>query len=222
MLEKIAMWGGIAGCILAIITIIAVLYIQGSIKRILNKDEIIFDSNFALKKQAIESAMNLIDKLEQDNSLVNSDEFKKQAKLCYNQMLCVTSNLKLVELFYSLTIEGTPASHLEYKQFKYACRKDIGFSTTKITTPKEVVEKPKAVKQPKIKDFDNLEREVFSMPGEEVFEEPKPKAKPVEQVTQPVRRPVNQQGVQQIGRPASNQTPTQRPTVQRRRTDIDF
>ena len=53
MLEKIAMWGGIAGIVVALVAIIVLFLTRANILDILDKDVILFDKNFELKKQAI-------------------------------------------------------------------------------------------------------------------------------------------------------------------------
>ena len=65
MIEKIAMWGGFAGVIVAIIAIVVLFLTRENILDILDKDVILFDKNFELKKQAIERAMLMADELEE-------------------------------------------------------------------------------------------------------------------------------------------------------------
>ncbi len=237
MLEEIAMCGGIAGCILAVIAIIAILVVKSDIKHMLDKDEILFDDNFALKKQAIENALNLVDKIEENPSIVNSEDFKQEAKVCYNQMLCVTSNLEIVENFKNLAILGYSATETEIKQFKYDCRKDIGLKTKKLK-----VEKVKAEKQPRVRpvkpvrpaSVDEFEREeIIPMPSNEpttpVQQQtdniviPKPSAIKPETIRNTPSRPMGTMGVKQVGRPT--QSPQSRtsagPANRLRRTDND-
>ena len=104
MIEKIAMWGGIAGIVVALFAIIILFLTRKNILDILQKDVILFDRNFELKKSAIEHSFRLIDRLEQDSAIIADPVFKQEAKDCYNELLCVVSDLKVAYIFYNLAI----------------------------------------------------------------------------------------------------------------------
>ena len=56
MLNSIAIWGGIVGMGVAVLALLLMVFTKKDIADIVNRDVILFDQNFALKKQAIEKA----------------------------------------------------------------------------------------------------------------------------------------------------------------------
>lgn len=140
MLEKIAMWGGVAGIVVALVAIIIMFLTRQNILDILDKDVILFDKNFELKKQAIERAMLMIDELEEKGSQIKMNlEFAENAKRTYNELLCVVSDVRVADEFYSLSVDKTvmPTSS-QYAHFKLVCRHDIGLSNKKAKLLKRV------------------------------------------------------------------------------------
>ena len=133
MLEKIAMWGGIAGIVVALVAIIVLFLTRANILDILDKDVILFDKNFELKKQAIETSMLMIDELdEKGEQLKSSFEFEERAKKIYNELLCVVSDARVADEFYNLTLDKTVAlSATSLAHYKLLCRRDIGLSNKK-------------------------------------------------------------------------------------------
>lgn len=130
MIETIAMWGGFAGIIVAVFAVIILYLTRKNILDILEKDVILFDKNFELKKSAINTAMNLVDQVEKfGNDIVYRPDFSEKAKNCYNDLLCVVNNLTLAEDFRKLAInpEGL-SSTAKIVEFKLACRRDIGLN----------------------------------------------------------------------------------------------
>lgn len=210
MLENIAMWGGVAGCAMAIIAIFAIIIIKTEIKNLLNKDNILFDKNFELKKEAIEEALNIVDELETNGEeIVQNPTFASRAKACYNNLLCVTSKMNIAETFYSLTIENVePATPVKIAKFKLACRKDIGLSSSGAKLVVRANAIMKSGYQPIEKS--NYSQQSFVQP--QPLQQPRPAqpVQPMAQPTQPVQRPVQpmQRPVQPAQRPAQ---PMQRP-----------
>lgn len=144
MLQQIAMWGGIAGIAVALFAIIILYLTRKNILDILNKDVILFDKNFELKKIAINNALKIIDELEQfGQSITLQRDFEEKAKSTYNDLLCVVSDVRVADEFYNLTLDkNTEITEIRFASFKLACRKDIGLSTkhakiVKRTTNKE-------------------------------------------------------------------------------------
>ena len=133
MLEKIAMWGGIAGIVVALVAIIVLFLTRQNILDILDKDVILFDKNFELKKQAIERAMLMIDELEEKGTQTKSNlEFAENAKKTYNELLCVVSDVRVADEFYSLVVDkASMPTSAQYAHFKLVCRHDIGLSNKK-------------------------------------------------------------------------------------------
>ena len=133
MLEKIAMWVGIAGIVVALVAIIVLFLTRANILDILDKDVILFDKNFELKKQAIETSMLMIDELdEKGEQLKSSFEFEERAKKTYNELLCVVSDARVADEFYNLTLDKTVAlTATNLAHYKLLCRHDIGLSNKK-------------------------------------------------------------------------------------------
>ncbi|MBR6778774.1 MAG: hypothetical protein IKM43_01290 [Clostridia bacterium] len=130
MLETISIWGTGAALVLALLSVLIMCMLKKNILDILKKDTIIFDQNYALKKQAVEKAMSIIDEVAQNVQITNNSEFKENAKDCYNQLLLVLTDVRIAEKFAELTF-ATNNSITEGKivEFKTACRKDMGLST---------------------------------------------------------------------------------------------
>ena len=143
MLEQIAMWGGIAGIVIALFAMIILFLTRKNILDILQKDVILFDKNFELKKHAIDSALNLIDELEErGESVLSRPDFIEKAKSCYNDLLCVVTDIKLAEEFHAITLENSSNfSTLKLSQFKISCRKDIGLSVKGARSVKQLKNK---------------------------------------------------------------------------------
>lgn len=133
MIEKIAMWGGFAGVVIALVAVIVLFLTRQNILDILDKDVILFDKNFELKKQAIERAMLIADELEEKGAQTKMNyEFVETAKKTYNELLCVVSDVRVADEFYSLVVDKsvTPTA-TQFAQFKLICRHDIGLSNKK-------------------------------------------------------------------------------------------
>lgn len=146
MLENIAMWGGIAGVVVAFLAIIILFLTRQSIIRILDKDTILFDQNFEIKQKAINSALAIADEIVDSNSAVKgSPEFVKRAKAAYNDLMCVLSDVRIADEFYSISIENeTVYNEARIAQFKLMCRKDIGLKVSKSQIVSRVMQKQKA------------------------------------------------------------------------------
>lgn len=130
MLENIAMWGGIAGCALALIAIIIMISIKSSVKNTLYRDTILFGENFNIKKDAVCSALSLVDEIAaKGNAIKNTAEFNQSAKRCYNDLLCVLSDIRIAEEFYEIALElNTEFNLARIAQIKLMLRDDLGLS----------------------------------------------------------------------------------------------
>ena len=135
MLEKIAMWGGVAGIVVALFAIIIIFLTRKNILDILDKDVILFDRNFDIKKKAIEHSFRLLDRIEQNQAVVKDPAFKQEAKDCYNELLCVVSDLKVAFAFYSLAIKGN--NIMPNTKYKLLARYDIGLNNKHSTKIKK-------------------------------------------------------------------------------------
>lgn len=133
MWTTIAMWGGVAGLFVSIFAVIIIYLTRKNILDILDKDVILFSRNFELKKTAIENSFKLADEIQtKGGQIILNTEFNERAKKIYNELLCVVSDVRVADEFYSLAIENnSPITEARIAQFKLHCRKDIGLSVKK-------------------------------------------------------------------------------------------
>ncbi len=125
-MANVGLWVGIAGIIVSVFAVIILYLTRKNILDILDKDVILFDRNFEIKKSVLERAFNLVDRLEADPTLIADANFKLDAKNCYNSLLCVVSDLKVARAFYSIAIKGDAT--FSNIGFKLMCRADIGLA----------------------------------------------------------------------------------------------
>ncbi|MBQ9795474.1 MAG: hypothetical protein IJW36_00735 [Clostridia bacterium] len=193
MLENIAMWGGIAGIVIAIFAVIVLFLTRQSIVNILNKDKILFDQNFEIKQKAVSSALACVDELNEKGGVIKSTpEFSAKAKHIYNELLCVLSDVRIADEFYNIAIDlNSPYNEARVAQFKLMCRKDIGLNVNKALTVKRVLAQQKLQSQ-----------QSYVQPVQPQI---------VQQPTQPMQEPVNQfvQTQQQYTQPAQSIQQTQ-------------
>lgn len=203
MLEKIAMWGGIAGIVVALVAIIIMFLTRQNILDILDKDVILFDKNFELKKQAIERAMLMIDELEEKGNQTKMNlEFEENAKRTYNELLCVVSDVRVADEFYSLAVDKTAVpTSAQFAHFKLVCRHDIGLSN----------KKAKLLKRAKSNNTENVLPEMPTSAFGGSYDTPRATNYAP---TQPVNRPV--QPNQPMQAPRVQAQPQQRPMQQTR------
>lgn len=142
MLNDIAIWGGIVGMVVAVLALILILFAKKDISDIVNRDVILFDENFSIKKQAIDKALKLLDDLDQNPAIMSNAEYVRLAKQSYNELLCVMTNQLLAEQFKQLSMEAGNLNADSLTRFKLNCRKDIGLKT-KAYKPKAVSTKAK-------------------------------------------------------------------------------
>lgn len=208
MLETIAMWGGIAGVVISLFAIIILFLTKQSINHILNKDAILFDQNFEIKKNAINSALSLVDQLVDKGEMIKtSADFSQKAQACYNELLCVASDIKLAEDFYDIAIsQNTSFDETKAAQFKLMCRKDIGLKNKNARILKRTLNKQSS----EIKTTSQFSQPQFSQPVAPQPTQPMPQPRPTVQ-------PTATSTIQQV-RPAQ---PTQpRPTYVQPTTQI--
>lgn len=219
MIEKIAMWGGFAGVIIALVAMIVLFLTRQNILDILDKDVILFDKNFELKKQAIERAMLMADELEEKGAQTKSNlEYVETAKKTYNELLCVVSDVRVADEFYNLIVDQTSMpTATQFAHFKLLCRHDIGLSNKKA----KVLKRAKAAESalPEIENASPLNPS-FDRPERQMpYTQPRPiqPQQPVQQ-TQPMQRPqrpMPQRPVQPIqqSQPMQQGQPVNRPVA---------
>ena len=66
MIEKIAMWGGVAGVVLALFAIVILYLTRSNIIDLLDRDVVMYDKNYEAKKDALEKAFNCLDMVAQN------------------------------------------------------------------------------------------------------------------------------------------------------------
>lgn len=208
-MANVGLWVGIAGIIVSVFAVIILYLTRKNILDILDKDVILFDRNFEIKKSVLEQAFNVVDKLEQQPSLLNNADFKQQALSCYNSLLCVVSDLKVARAFYSIAIKGEKA--ISNIGFKLMCRADIGLANKRSSKTKNQaktrvnqvetapVQTPPPAEQPTKPAIETEPKLVNTNPS--------PSVTPAEQIPAEPVKPV------QIIRPAQqeNVTPAKRP-----------
>ena len=130
MWSTVAMWGGVAGLFVSIISVIILFLTRKNIMDILDKDVILFERNFDIKKNAIEKSYKLIDEIQLRGQQITSNyDFIERAKSCYNELLCVVSDIAVANEFYDIAIAGSPSDEKRLNSYKISCRKDIGLKT---------------------------------------------------------------------------------------------
>lgn len=128
---NLSFWTSVASIVVAFFAVIILFLTRKNILDILDKDIILFDKNFELKKVAIEKALKMADEvLEKGKSITFYSDFKNNAKQCYNELLCVATDVKIADEFYSIAIEkNSIVDAMRVAEFKLLCRRDIGLKT---------------------------------------------------------------------------------------------
>ncbi len=190
MLVNIAIGTSIAGIVVALFSVIILFLTRKNILDILQKDVILFDKNFELKKQAIEKSFIIADESIDKND--EDKEFVDRAMACYNELLCVVSDVKIASYFHYIAIDNKSTTSLQVAQYKIACRHDIGLETKgiKLTIPTKSNNKPN------------------NKPAQTPVKEEKPQVKFEESIEEPIQEPVVEQ-------PNTNIQPTPQPTAVR-------
>ena len=127
-MQEVAIWGGVMGMVVSLITLLIIFFIKKDINDLLNRDAILFDQNFSIKKQAIEKSFKLLDDLEQSPNIAGNPEFIRRAKEAYNELLCVLNNISLAEQFRALSLNQGQLNKASLTKYKVECRRDIGLS----------------------------------------------------------------------------------------------
>lgn len=129
MFNTIAMWSGVAGIFASIFAVVVIYLTRKNILDILDKDVILFDKNFEIKKQAIEKSFKLLDDLNENSRIATNPEYIRRAKECYNEMICVMTDLKLADLFNTIALKGGEINSSILAQYKVSCREDLGLKS---------------------------------------------------------------------------------------------
>lgn len=145
MIENLAVTCSFIAIFASLITIIIMILVRNNIVHILEKDVVLFDKNFEIKKQAISNALEIIDEVtEYGKQITLRPEFERKAKACYNDLLCVITNVTIADEFYNITLDkNIEITDIRLANFKLLCRNDIGFKTRKAKTVKRIIEQEK-------------------------------------------------------------------------------
>lgn len=196
MIDIIAKWAGFAGIIVSLVAVIILFLTRQNILDILDKDVILFDKNFELKKEAIEKAMSMADEIgEKGDQIKMNYQFNENAKKTYNELLCVVSNMSVADEFYMLAVDSNYAvSSAQIANFKLLCRHDIGLSNKKSKILKHT-KNPVAEQRPQQPNYNGQVETPKQMP-----------------YTQPAQQP---RQVQQMAQTAPQAVPVQPSNMQR-------
>ena len=128
-MENIAMWCGIGSGITSIIAVIVLFLTRKNIVDIIDKDVILFEGNFNVKKEAIAAALNMVDHISTKGKQITlNPDYAQRAKQVYNDLMCVINNQKIAEEFSDITLnQSSYVDDVRIDNFKAMCRKDIGF-----------------------------------------------------------------------------------------------
>lgn len=150
ILENISLWGGVAGVVVSIFAIIIVYLTRSNIIDLLDKDVIMYDKVYEIKKNAFCSAFDVLDYYEiYGVDVKNSKQFVQKAKTVYNDLMCVSNTPKIYEEFYKLTLDPstTKISQQDIANFKDLCRHDLGLHIKKKKNSKKVADTTPIVSQ---------------------------------------------------------------------------
>lgn len=134
IVESISMWGGLAGVVIAVFAIIILYLTRSNIVDLLDKDAIMYDKVYELKKNAFQNAFDILDYYEIYGMEVRSTkQFIQKAKTAYNDLMCMSHNPKIFEDFYTLTLDPnyTQITVQNIADFKALCRFDLGLKNKK-------------------------------------------------------------------------------------------
>ena len=116
-------------CILVAAFAVVLLYLtRSNIIDLLDKDVILYDKNYQLKKEALEEAFNCLDLIAQNGvSIKNNQQFITRAKEAYNALLCTISNAKIYQEFYAKALDISVGGYSveEIEKFKITCRAEL-------------------------------------------------------------------------------------------------
>lgn len=128
MIEKIAMWGGVAGIIIALFAIVILYLTRSNIIELLDRDVVMYDKNYETKKNALQQAFTCLDLVSQNGvEIKNNPQYLQKAKEAYNALLCTVNSAKLYKDFYRFAVDNTTSGYTieDIEKFKISCRKEL-------------------------------------------------------------------------------------------------
>lgn len=128
MLEKIAMWGGVAAIFVAVFAVIILYLTRSNIIDLLDRDVVMYDKNYEAKKESLETAFRCLDMVATSGvEIKNNPQYIQQAKQAYNGLLCTLNSAKLYQEFYRMAVDQTTFGYTieDIEKFKIACRGEL-------------------------------------------------------------------------------------------------
>lgn len=127
-METIAMWCSVAGIFISIFAIVILYLTRSNIIDLLDRDVIMYDQNYALKKESLQEAFNCLDLISQKGiEIKNNSQFIQRAKEAYNGLLCSVTDSKIYQEFYRLAVDISTSGYVveDIEMFKISCRKEL-------------------------------------------------------------------------------------------------
>ena len=128
MIEKIAMWGGFAGIIIALFAMVVLYLTRSNIIELLDRDVVMYDKNYEAKKDSLQEAFACLDLVAQNGvEIKNNTQYIQKAKEAYNALLCTVNSAKLYKEFYRMAVDHTTSGYTieDIEKFKISCRKEL-------------------------------------------------------------------------------------------------
>ena len=122
------LWIGIAAIVIAIFSMVILYLTRNNIIELLDKDVVMYDKNFEIKKECLHEAFNCLDLVAQNGASVkNNPQFVQRAKQAYNGLLCVLTSPKLYQEFYRMALDQADSVYSieDIENFKVACRAEL-------------------------------------------------------------------------------------------------
>ena len=127
-MEKIAIWGGIAGLVVAVFAVVILYLTRNNIIDLLDRDVVMYDKNYEAKKESLEEAFNCLDTVALNGTdIKNNPQYIQRAKEAYNALLCTLNSPKLYQDFYRMAIDTTATGYsvVDIEKFKIDCRSEL-------------------------------------------------------------------------------------------------
>ena len=144
---------------------------------------------------------------------ITNFEFANKSKACYNDLMCVVTDMSLADEFYYLTLNSSAEfDSVRILKFKHLCRKDIGLKTkipsinTKNAQPTQINNYSSFASQP-VEQTKYVPSQPITPNQAPKTEQPRPseQVRPTTSTPKPMQRPVS--SVQRPTQPATRPTP---------------
>lgn len=116
-------------CVVIAVFAIVILYLtRGNIIDLLDRDVVMYDKNYQMKKESIEEAFNCLDLVSQNGvEIKNNAQYIARAKEAYNGLLCTVTVAKIYQEFYRMAIDINSFGYSveDIEKFKILCRAEL-------------------------------------------------------------------------------------------------